>query len=47
MNVLPNYKRKISQEKISKDLSLIYSLDEKTPNMFTISVQVEIWAWAY
>lgn len=47
MNVLPNYKWKISQEKISKDLSLVYSFDEETQNMFNISGQVEIWTWAY
>lgn len=47
MNVLPNYKWKVSQEKINKDIFPVYSFDEEIQNVFSISGQVEIWAWAY
>lgn len=47
MNVFPNCKWKIPQEKVSKDLSLVYSVEEETQNIFTVSSQAEIWAWAF
>lgn len=47
MNVLPNYKWKISQEKISKDLFPVYSFDEETQNIFTILGPMEICSSAF